>query len=122
MKSGIGPEEVLRSAGLNVGVNLPGVGQNLGDHCFLRLEAVIDRNITNTEKRDRPIEPQDGSPLIAWLKLGEALRSDEYRALPLEIQNHVSKPRTPTSEFALVGNKFDPQTGRFILFYFSCLS
>ncbi len=40
MRSGIGPAEHLKSLGINVLVNLPGVGQNLIDHPLLGLDFV----------------------------------------------------------------------------------
>lgn len=33
--SGIGPEALLQSLGIPVAINLPGVGNNLQDHCLV---------------------------------------------------------------------------------------
>lgn len=55
--SGIGPADLLRSIGVNVNVNLPGVGANLCDHYNLRV-AVKVKSITTINERGR------GLPLV----------------------------------------------------------
>lgn len=45
MLSGIGPEEELAKHGITKIVALPGVGQNLKDHCLVRLKGLVRPNI-----------------------------------------------------------------------------
>lgn len=45
MLSGIGPEEELAKNGITKVVALPGVGQNLKDHCLVRLKGLVRPNV-----------------------------------------------------------------------------
>jgi len=49
MLSGVGPAKHLRSLGIPVVVNLPGVGQNLQDHTLVRMEFSLDGGLTAVE-------------------------------------------------------------------------
>jgi choline dehydrogenase len=49
MLSGVGPAEHLRSFGIPVVVNLPGVGQNLQDHTLARIEFSLDQGLNAGE-------------------------------------------------------------------------
>jgi len=49
MLSGVGPAEQLRSFGIPVVVNLPGVGQNLQDHTLARIEFSLDQGLNAGE-------------------------------------------------------------------------
>jgi choline dehydrogenase len=50
MLSGIGPADELRSHGLDVVHDLPGVGQNLNDHVNIKLSAFVDHKTYNTRR------------------------------------------------------------------------
>jgi choline dehydrogenase len=49
MLSGIGPAEQLRSFGIPVVVNLPGVGQNLQDHTLVRMAFSLDQGLSASD-------------------------------------------------------------------------
>jgi len=48
--SGVGPADSLRSHGIEVTLDLPGVGENLNDHVNIKLCAFVDRKTYNTRR------------------------------------------------------------------------
>jgi choline dehydrogenase len=50
MLSGVGPGDSLRSHGIGVVLDLPGVGSNLNDHVNIKLSAFVDRKTYNTRR------------------------------------------------------------------------
>jgi choline dehydrogenase len=51
LQSGIGPAADLRSHGIKVVADLPGVGRHLNDHVNIKLSAFVDRPTYNTRRR-----------------------------------------------------------------------
>jgi choline dehydrogenase len=50
MLSGVGPADSLKSHGIAVHLDLPGVGSNLNDHVNIKLSAFVDRKTYNTRR------------------------------------------------------------------------
>jgi choline dehydrogenase len=50
MLSGVGPADGLKAHGIEVKIDLPGVGKNLNDHVNIKLSAFVDRKTYNTRR------------------------------------------------------------------------
>jgi choline dehydrogenase len=50
MLSGVGPADGLNSHGIEVKIDLPGVGKNLNDHVNIKLSAFVDQQTYNTRR------------------------------------------------------------------------
>ncbi len=91
MLSGIGPAEELRSFGIPVVADLPGVGQNLHDH--LRLQVIYQST------REMPT-----LELLAEVALFTRSRSDMEAAAPdIQINFSASVPQLAPPEFQATG-------------------
>lgn len=91
MLSGIGPSEELRSFGIPVVADLPGVGQNLHDH--LRLQVIYQ------SKREMPV-----LDVLAEVALFTRSRSDMEAAAPdIQINFSAGLPQLAPPEFKATG-------------------
>lgn len=75
MRSGVGPAAHLREMGIDVAVNLPGVGENLADHPGADLDAGFSGDAACQALRHTiatyrsPSQPSDGPPdLMFWVQ------------------------------------------------------
>jgi choline dehydrogenase len=76
MLSGIGPARHLRSSGVQVAVNLPGVGNNLQDHALVQLDFVSRDSSGNL------IEPEEDLMILSEANLFTQVSSDNRRQPP----------------------------------------
>ncbi|MBI1374407.1 MAG: choline dehydrogenase [Phycisphaera sp.] len=77
MLSGIGPAEHLRSLGIDVAVDLPGVGQNLQDHALLA-------GINYACKGKLPEVRNNGAESTMWWKSDDRLISPDIQPVIIE--------------------------------------
>lgn len=97
--SGIGPRAALESVGISPKLELPGVGQNLGDHPRVHIIAVLSNSSETSEK----ITPDMfDTALINWCQLPGVFDSHEFKALAPEIQKFIATPHNPTCEIYMV--------------------
>ena len=90
--SGVGPPDVLRSVGIAVRHELPGVGENLQDHLSMRFTQKVQRAQTLNSRFHHPVKKalilleyvtKRSGPLCMGAPLfGGFLRSDETRKTP----------------------------------------
>ncbi len=110
MLSGIGPADHLRSLGIEVRVDLPGVGKNLQDHLSAGYRCEISKPLSNFGMSDASTQAatedflKDGSGLFAsnFVEAGVFLRCDDRSAFP-DVQVHFScgfGPDTRDGSFA----------------------
>ncbi|KAK8049616.1 hypothetical protein PG994_011346 [Apiospora phragmitis] len=90
--SGLGPEEELRKHDIPRILELPQVGRNLQDHCFSAAGIVI-------KKGREALFKQSPSPM-GWFQLPAVLDSEEFQALPLQMQTYLRRPLVPNWELA----------------------
>ncbi|GAB2570960.1 GMC family oxidoreductase [Spirosoma areae] len=99
MLSGIGPVDALRSAGIQVKKELPGVGQNLQDHVFTGVSSLSSQRGVSANSYLKPLNQLKGlaqffinrkgplttSPLeaVAFLKTGSGI-TESNSAVPLQ--------------------------------------
>jgi choline dehydrogenase-like flavoprotein len=121
LHSGIGPREQLTKFGIQVVKDNANVGENLIDHQlnvmqFERSENVVDRPLFYKSKELQAAariqwEKDQTGPLaeigtslgIAYLKNEAVVQSEEFKALPEEVKNHLLQPTTPHWEFIVNG-------------------
>ncbi len=66
MRSGVGPGDHLREHGIDVALNLPGVGQNLQEHPIVWVSGYVDVSTYNTEVRPHHFVKHG----LSWLLFG----------------------------------------------------
>lgn len=118
MLSGIGARDELSTHGIDVVQDLPGVGRNLQDHSFAAITVQVredapGRGPTLLGKpsaleaaRDEfekhgtgPFTRLCNSQCMAFLSADDELQAtDEFKALPSEIQDHLRMPTVPAWE------------------------
>lgn len=91
--SGIGSDG-LQKHNIPVLHELPQVGKNLQDHCFSTAGIIIKKDHDKSFK-------QSPSPM-GWFQVPAVLRSEEFKALPKEMQEYLRKPNVPSWEMATV--------------------
>jgi hypothetical protein len=106
MLSGIGPSKLLKAAGIDVKLDLPGVGQSLGDHMLLTTTAFLDGSFENRATLDFP----PTALLTGFLKNRNICSSKEYSTLPCDVQKHIAKPTVPVIEVVVV--RFESRRAR----------
>ncbi|KAL5333399.1 hypothetical protein BJX70DRAFT_403635 [Aspergillus crustosus] len=94
--SGIGPSAVLESADIPTKVDLPGVGQNLGDHPRVHIIAVLNKDPSEIQEMISP--DMFDTALIIWCQLPGIRETDEFKALAPEVQKFITLPHNPTCE------------------------
>jgi choline dehydrogenase-like flavoprotein len=123
--SGIGPQEDLSKHGISIVQNMPGVGQNLQDHCQLRLSTILNPGLSDrrskmetnpeilSEAREQWLKDQSGlltvytSSLVAgFLKLPMLESSDEFELLDQRTKDYVLSKGVPHFEIISVGSLF----------------
>ncbi|KAK6087260.1 putative aldehyde dehydrogenase [Seiridium cupressi] len=90
--SGIGPADGLQRHGVVKLHELPQVGKNLQDHCFSTAGIVI--------KKDHDKNFKQSPTPMGWFKVPSVLASEEFGALPREMQEYLQKPHVPSWEMA----------------------
>lgn len=116
--SGIGPREDLETLGIEITHDLPGVGNNLQDHCHFPITAVLKPGVRepNTLRPGsdalttaRAQFAQDGTGLLTYvngsyvmgfLKDTEIYQSEEFSNLDAKTQEHLSKDTVPAWELS----------------------
>ncbi|KAJ9623548.1 hypothetical protein H2203_005810 [Taxawa tesnikishii (nom. ined.)] len=116
MLSGIGNKEELGNLGIPSLVDLPGVGENLQDHFmfvmdFRQTDGLNGRAefLSNPEavEQARKQFAKDGTgPLavtfnsigLGYFKNDDLFETEEFKALPIELQDHIRKPTVPMWE------------------------
>jgi choline dehydrogenase-like flavoprotein len=92
--SGIGPSNELKKHEISVLHELPQVGQNLQDHCFSTAGIIIKKDHDKSFK-------QSPSPM-GWFQVPAVLASEEFKALPLDMQQYLRRSNVPSWEMATV--------------------
>ncbi|KAI0125603.1 hypothetical protein BJ170DRAFT_439566 [Xylariales sp. AK1849] len=90
--SGIGPPEELQKHGIAPLHELAQVGKNLQDHCLSTAGIII--------KKDHDKAFRQSPTPMGWFKVPAILESDEFNALPREMQDYLQKPNVPNWELA----------------------
>ena len=93
MLSGVGPADHLRSFGIEVVRDLPGVGENLRDHpaCFMLFEAKVDAPPPNTPGIQAGMRyTTPGSPHRNDMQMSPILFTSEHRPAHVEIPEGAS--------------------------------
>jgi choline dehydrogenase-like flavoprotein len=98
--SGVGPKAELEKHDIPIVHDLPMVGQNLQDHCFSSIGIAIQKDVGTDEL-------QSPSPM-GWSKLPAVLTSPEFKALPTETKDFLTKPTTPHYEICSVRSLISP--------------
>ncbi|KAF8858139.1 alcohol oxidase [Acephala macrosclerotiorum] len=113
MLSGIGPRMELEKHGIEVKLDMPGIGKNMQDHCFstatlLREPGTDDRSTfeANAETSRAQYQKDKSGPMrtmycgtpMGWFKNDRVLASDEFKALDQYTQEHIKKPTVPIFE------------------------
>ena len=116
MHSGIGPRDQLEQYNIPVVKDVPSVGQGLKDHMFTPL--VYTRKPGDTERQefygdkkamDEAMEQwkEHGTGPwtkfacemgVGWFKLDKLAQSEEFKALPMEVQDFLNKETVPHYE------------------------
>lgn len=114
--SGIGPKAQLESLGIDVVQDLPGVGQNLQDHCHFPITAVLKPGFRTpnsippgsdalaaartqfAEDGSGPMSYVNGSYILGFLQEPSIFDTDEFKSLDIETQKHLKQPTVPTWE------------------------
>ncbi|KAI0894461.1 putative GMC oxidoreductase [Annulohypoxylon nitens] len=121
-RSGIGPQKLLQSAGINVSVDLPGVGQNFQDHPMMFMSIVLANFTTHPSPLDMFGNPNftDWAQEVwranktgpysmgignaaAWLSLPVISPRFESIASKLENQDHAAQLPPDTDETVIAG-------------------
>lgn len=118
--NGIGPKSELEALGIDVKVDLPGVGKNLHDHVLTFLSVEVDGRVNNkyafesnaeimAEAEKAWYKDQSGALMLhnsslwgGFLKLPGLESFEEYKALPKDIRQYLSKDEVPAYE--MIGN------------------
>lgn len=116
--SGVGPKSQLEAHNINMVHELPGVGKNLQDHPIVFMNVEVDSALSEKyafesdavamqQARDiwgkdnsGPLSHHNGTVFGAFLKLPVLEISEEYKALDLNVQEHMEKPEVPAFEMA----------------------
>ncbi|KAI1087401.1 putative GMC oxidoreductase [Rostrohypoxylon terebratum] len=120
--SGIGPKKLLQSAGINISIDLPGVGQNFQDHPMMFMSIVLANFATHPSPRDMFGNPNftDWAQELwrtnktgpysmgignaaAWLSLSVISPRFESIAAKLENQDHAAQLPPDTDETVIAG-------------------
>jgi choline dehydrogenase-like flavoprotein len=122
--SGIGPAQELSELNIEVQHALPGVGKNLQDHCgiFLaeHLGPLFSERVAFSLSPDKTEEAHKQwmtdhtgrlavdyvSMVIAFIKDPDWFKMEEFKSLPMDVQNYLQNPTIPTFEMALVRHPF----------------
>ncbi|KAH7397020.1 putative glucose dehydrogenase [Phaeosphaeria sp. MPI-PUGE-AT-0046c] len=114
--SGIGPREQLEKVGIEVVHDVPGVGQNLQDHCHFPITAVLKPGIRTphglkpgsdtlaiaraqfAKDGSGPLSYVNGSYILGFLKEPSIYETDEFKSLDMATQTHLKQPTVPTWE------------------------
>lgn len=86
--SGIGPSEDLAKLSIPVLHDLPAVGKNMRDHCFITLEILLKEGIHGSPPKISDIGPQ--TPM-AWVSSPEVKASTEFHSLPESTRDFLQK-------------------------------
>jgi choline dehydrogenase-like flavoprotein len=115
--NGIGPKSELETLGIDVKVDLPGVGKHLKDHVLTFMTVEVSGSINNkfafdsnpdliAEAQESWMKDQTGAFALqhsslwgAFLKLPDLESYEEYSALPPDVQEYLSRDQVPTYEF-----------------------
>lgn len=119
--SGIGPEAELKGHNIPIIHDLPAVGRNIQDHCAFSIEAVIDPSIPGQnqllkdpealasaqkqyqETKTGPLAVFGASAAVLFARIPELYASEEFKALPEDLQAFLSHPERPSTELWLHG-------------------
>ena len=85
--NGIGPQSELEAVGIDVKIDLPGVGKHL------------EAQESWTKDQTGAFALQNSSLWGGFLKLTDLESYEEYSALPLDVQEFLSRDQVPTYEF-----------------------
>lgn len=114
--SGIGPREQLEKHGIQVVQDLPGVGQNLQDHCHFPITAYLKPGVRSPNRTPPASEALastraqfarhgtgelsyvNGSYILGFLKEPPIYETEEFKSLHIETQTHLKRPTVPTWE------------------------
>jgi choline dehydrogenase len=102
MRSGIGPERHLREMGLDVIVDLPGVGQNLQDHAAA---SVVYRSA-----RPMPPAANNHGEMLGLLRSDPALDAPDLQILFIDVPLTVPSLPGPDQGYALFVSLMAPRS------------
>ncbi|EMD69672.1 hypothetical protein GGP41_001188 [Bipolaris sorokiniana] len=126
--NGIGPKSELEALGIDVKVDLPGVGKNLHDHVLTFISVEVNGSVNDKYAFESNPEivaeaekawEKDHSGALAihnsalwggFLKLPELETFEEYKALPKDFQEFLSKDEVPTYELIANSALWPPGT------------
>lgn len=115
--NGIGPQSELEAVGIDVKIDLPGVGKHLKDHVLTFMTVEVSGSINSkyafdnnpalvaeaqeswTKDQTGAFALQNSSLWGGFLKLTDLESYEEYSALPLDVQEFLSRDQVPTYEF-----------------------
>jgi choline dehydrogenase len=104
MRSGIGPAEHLRSLGIDVAVDLPGVGSNLHDHLLSPLIFATERPI----EPPVPGVPQQQTHL--WWRSRPGLVAPDVQPIHFSVPLYEPWMEGPTEAFSLMAGMIRPMS------------
>jgi choline dehydrogenase-like flavoprotein len=89
--SGVGPADELKGHGIDVTIDLPGVGRNLQDHpgCFISLPAVDQSPSDPNTGPDEERLMRDGTGPMTWTEVGGFVKTDSDLTAP-DLQFHAA--------------------------------
>lgn len=114
--NGIGPKSELESLGIDTKVDLPGVGKNLHDHVLAFLSIEVDGSVNDkyafesdpeivAKAEEAWAKDQSGALTLhnsalwgGFLRLPELESFEEYKTLPKDVQEYLSKDEVPAYE------------------------
>ncbi|KAF7680844.1 choline dehydrogenase [Alternaria burnsii] len=115
--NGVGPQSELEAIGIDVKIDLPGVGKHLKDHVLTFMTVEVSGSINSkyafdnnpalvaeaqeswTKDHTGAFALQNSSLWGGFLKLTDLESYEEYSALPLDVQEFLSRDQVPTYEF-----------------------
>lgn len=115
--NGIGPKEELEALGIECKVNLPGVGKHLQDHVLAFMTVEMEGSSNDryafesnaklvAEAEEAWAKDQSGAfaltHSVMWggfLKCPDLEQWEEYKTLPADQREYLSRPTVPTYEF-----------------------
>lgn len=92
--SGIGPSEDLAKHSIPVYHDLPGVGKNMRDHCFISLDILLKEGVHAVPT---PVSDTGLQTPMAWVSSPEVKSSAEFHSLPKSTRDFLQK--VPSYEF-----------------------